>query len=156
MSNGTWNLPRPQSSDRWLHSCKTELTAMYALKSYPSRVLLSSIGAALLCSWVGSAFAKDTRPHLPNIVLIVAHDWAHMDLGVAGHPLLLTPNLDRLAREGVHFTQAFTPNPICMPSRAALLTGQDNWTNGCWFFGMPIKDTSRHFAQVLSEAGYET
>lgn len=92
----------------------------------------------------------------PNIVLIVADDWAYMDLGIAGHPLLKTPNLDRLARDGVHFTRAFTPNPICTPSRAALLTGQDNWTNGCWFFGMPIRDESRHFAQLLSEAGYET
>jgi len=79
-----------------------------------------------------------------------------MDLGIAGHTLLRTPNLDRLARDGVHFTGAFTPNPICTPSRAALLTGQDNWTNGCWFFGMPIRGKSRHFAQLLSEAGYET
>jgi arylsulfatase A-like enzyme len=79
-----------------------------------------------------------------------------MDLGSAGHPLLQTPHLDRLARDGVHFTRAFTPNPICTPSRAALLTGQDNWTNGCWFFGMPIREGSRHFAQLLSEAGYET
>jgi arylsulfatase A-like enzyme len=92
----------------------------------------------------------------PNLVLIVADDWAHMDLGAAGHPLLQTPHLDRLARDGVHFTRAFTPNPICTPSRAALLTGQDNWTNGCWFFGMPIRAQSRHFAQLLAEAGYET
>ncbi len=74
----------------------------------------------------------------PNIVLIVADDWAHNDLGIAGHPLLKTPNLDRLATEGVRFAKAFTPNPICTPSRAALLTGQDCWTNGCYFFGMPM------------------
>ena len=92
----------------------------------------------------------------PNIVLIVADDWAHMDLGIAGHPLLKTPNLDRLGAEGVRFTRAFTPNPICTPSRAALLTGQDCWTNGCYFFGMPIRPESKHFAQLLSWAGYET
>jgi arylsulfatase A-like enzyme len=79
-----------------------------------------------------------------------------MDLGSAGHPLLKTPNLDRLATEGVRFTRAFTPNPICTPSRAALLTGQDCWTNGCYFFGMPIRSQSKHFAQLLSKAGYET
>jgi arylsulfatase A-like enzyme len=79
-----------------------------------------------------------------------------MDLGIAGHPLLKTPNLDRLAAEGVRFTRAFTPNPICTPSRAALLTGQDCWTNGCYFFGMPIRPESKHFAQLFSQAGYET
>jgi arylsulfatase A-like enzyme len=92
----------------------------------------------------------------PNIVLIVGDDWAHNDLGIAGHPLLKTPNLDRLATEGVRFAKAFTPNPICTPSRAALLTGQDCWTNGCYFFGMPIKPESAHFAQLLAQAGYET
>jgi len=85
----------------------------------------------------------------------MADDWAYTDLGIAGHPLLRTPNLDRLARDGVLFTKAFTPNPICTPSRAALLTGQDNWTNGCWFFGMPIRSESTHFARLLSQAGYE-
>ena len=100
--------------------------------------------------------ASPKRGKKPNIVLIVADDWAHMDLGIAGHPLLKTPNLDRLAAEGVRFTRAFTPNPICTPSRAALLTGQDCWTNGCYFFGMPIRPESKHFAQLFSRAGYET
>ncbi|MCP4608370.1 MAG: sulfatase-like hydrolase/transferase [Planctomycetes bacterium] len=96
------------------------------------------------------------RTTRPNVVIIVGDDWAHMDLGSAGHRLLQTPNLDRLAREGVRFTRAFTPNPICTPSRAALLTGQDCWTNGCYFFGMPIRSQSNHFAQLFSEEGYET
>jgi arylsulfatase A-like enzyme len=103
----------------------------------------------------GPSIAGGGAPR-PNVVLIVADDWAHMDLGIAGRPLLKTPNLDRLARQGVRFATAFTPNPICTPSRAALLTGQDCWTNGCYFFGMPIRHQSRHFAQLLAEAGYET
>jgi arylsulfatase A-like enzyme len=91
-----------------------------------------------------------------NIVLIIADDWAHNDLGCAGHPVLKTPNLDRLAAEGVRFPTAFTPNPICTPSRAAFLTGQDCFTNGCYFFGMPIRESSVHFASVFAKAGYET
>lgn len=99
----------------------------------------------------------DRRGNEPaNVVLIVSDDQAHADLGVAGHPLLKTPNLDRLAREDVHFTHAFSPNPICTPSRAAILTGQDCWTNGCYFFGMPIKESSTQFAMLFSQAGYET
>jgi arylsulfatase A-like enzyme len=111
--------------------------------------VIGSLSLSAAVSW------SNERRRRPNIVLIVADDWAHTDLGIAGHPLLKTPNLDRLARGGAHFTHAFTPNPICTPSRAALLTGQDCWTNGCWFFGMPIRPSSEHFAQLLSQAGYE-
>ena len=119
----------------------------------PAR-LAGSLNLVFAGSSLRSASPK--RGKKPNIVLIVADDWAHMDLGIAGHPLLKTPNLDRLAAEGVRFTRAFTPNPICTPSRAALLTGQDSWTNGCYFFGMPIRPESKHFAQLFSQAGYET
>ena len=114
--------------------------------------LLGGVAAAAL----GRSFAAAGVQARPNIVFIIADDWAHSDLGVAGHPLLKTPNLDRLATEGVRFAKAFTPNPICTPSRAALLTGQDCWTNGCYFFGMPTKPESVHFARLLSQAGYET
>ena len=125
-------------------------------KRYQRRSFLQLMGGTLAASMLSPFISRGSRTTRPNIVLIVGDDWAHMDLGSAGHPLLKTPNLDRLASEGVRFTRAFTPNPICTPSRAALLTGQDCWTNGCYFFGMPIRTQSKHFAQLLSEAGYET
>ncbi len=130
--------------------------AMNTFKRCSRRDFLKCVGATAMGFSLGPVLADASRSNRPNIVLIVADDWAHTDIGIGGHPLLRTPNLDRLSRDGVRFTRAFTPNPICTPSRAALLTGQDNWTNGCWFFGMPIRSTSRHFAQLLSEAGYET
>jgi arylsulfatase A-like enzyme len=123
---------------------------------YKRREFLKLVGGVINSLSLSAAVGWSRERRKPNIVLVVADDWAHTDLGVAGHPLLKTPNLDRLARDGVHFTHAFTPNPICTPSRAALLTGQDCWTNGCWFFGMPIKKQSNHFARLLSQAGYET
>src|SRR4051812_20098563 len=61
----------------------------------------------------------------PNILLVHADQHRYDCLGAAGHPLIQTPSLDRLAREGVHFTHAFTPIPVCTPARASLLTG-------CW------------------------
>jgi len=125
-------------------------------KKYQRREFLKLAGGAMGMFSLSMALGRSRDTKRPNIVLIVADDWAYTDLGVAGHPILKTPNLDRLAREGVHFTHAFTPNPICTPSRAALLTGQDCWTNGCWFFGMPISQQSEHFARLLSQAGYET
>ena len=109
---------------------------------------------ALLSCQAGPA--KAVQGSRPNLLFIVADDMAHDDLEIAGHPILRTPHLDRLARTGVRFTHAFTPNPICTPSRAAILTGQDCYTNGCYFFGMPIKKESTQFAEVLSKAGYDT
>lgn len=125
-------------------------------RSTDRRAFLKSVGfgAASLAMPKPASTAANSGER-PNVLLIVADDQAHNDLGVAGHSLLKTPNLDRLAREGVHFTHAFSPNPICTPSRAALLTGQDCWTNGCYFFGLPIRDSSVQFATLFSRAGYE-
>ena len=59
----------------------------------------------------------------PNIVLIVVDDLRFDDIGAAGHPFVKTPNIDRLAREGARFLNAFATTPLCSPSRASILTG---------------------------------
>src|SRR3546814_714157 len=60
----------------------------------------------------------------PNILIILADDLGWGDLGCYGNAQVVTPHLDRLAREGMRFTQAYAPAPICSPSRAAILTGR--------------------------------
>ncbi|MEZ4621629.1 MAG: arylsulfatase [Caldilineaceae bacterium] len=62
----------------------------------------------------------DTRP---NILFICVDQWRADCLGFAGHPTVETPHLDRLAHEGINFTQAYTATPTCVPARAAILTG---------------------------------
>jgi arylsulfatase A-like enzyme len=74
----------------------------------------------LLSAMVGPAAASDKM----NIVVLYADDWRHDTLGVAGNPVVQTPNLDRLAAQGVRFTQNCVTTSICGVSRANLYTGQ--------------------------------
>ena len=59
----------------------------------------------------------------PNILFILIDDMGWMDLGCQGNPHVKTPNIDRFAMEGVRFTDAYAPAPVCSPTRAALMTG---------------------------------
>jgi arylsulfatase A-like enzyme len=68
-----------------------------------------------------AARGADSRP---NIIVIYADDLGYGDLGCYGHPTILTPNLDRLAAEGLRFTQFYSAAEVCTPSRAALMTGR--------------------------------
>ena len=94
-----------------------------------------------------------------NILLIHSDQHRYDCVGANGHPLVRTPNLDRLAREGMRFTHAFCPIPICAPSRASLLAGtwpcrHGSIVNAGTEAGAPLRDDIRAFTQILSEQGY--
>lgn len=107
----------------------------------------------------GAVFGAAGRK--PNIVMIYADDLGYGDLGCYGHPTIRTPNLDRMAREGMRFTQWYSAAPVCTPSRAALLTGRYPVRSGLTRVLFPqstggIPESETTMAQVLRGAGYRT
>jgi N-acetylglucosamine-6-sulfatase len=94
----------------------------------------------------------------PNVVVILVDDLRWDDIRVAGHPFVETPNIDRVAREGARFLNAFAATPLCSPSRASILTGQHIHTNG--IIDNTARDSASHrlktFAIPLQAAGYRT
>ena len=80
--------------------------------------------ALLLALCAFPAAAHDTRPERPNIVLILGDDLGSRDMGFQGSREIPTPNIDRIAAEGVSFPQAYATHQVCGPSRAGLMTGK--------------------------------
>ncbi len=106
----------------------------------------------------GSAALAAPRP--PNVVVIYADDLGYGDLGCYGSPLR-TPNLDRIAAEGVRFTHHYSAAPACSPSRSALLTGRYPTRVGVPHVLMPpdrtgLADGETTIAQMLKPLGYRT
>ncbi|MCJ8733143.1 hypothetical protein PDJAM_G00219860 [Pangasius djambal] len=99
---------------------------------------------------------------LPNFVLLFADDLGYGDLGFSAHPTSLTPNLDRLAADGLRFTDFYSTSPVCSPSRASLLTGRYQTRSGIYpgvlypdsIGGLPLNETT--IAEVLKPLGYAT
>lgn len=90
----------------------------------------------------------------PNILLIVTDQQRWDALGANGNGDILTPNLDRLAAAGVNFDHCFVQNPVCMPSRASLLTGQYPGTLGITHMGVPVPPETITLPRLLRNAGY--
>ncbi len=91
----------------------------------------------------------------PNILLLLADNWAWPHCGIGGDTAVKTPAFDKLAQEGIHFTHAFSPNPSCSPARSWLLTGQETHRLGSAanLYG-PLSSSFPTFVRLLEEAGY--
>jgi arylsulfatase A-like enzyme len=111
---------------------------------------LTALFTGLSCI-LGAAATITAAPARPNIIFIMADDHAAHAIGAYGSHVNTTPNIDRLAREGVRFDHVFATNSICTPSRAAILTGQYSHINGVTVFNR--FDSTRQTAPKLLQAG---
>ncbi len=140
-------------------------TRQKTLRLAPARIW-PALGAAmsllLLAGACGPAKEPESAPR-PNIVLIVADDLGYGDLGSYGQKNIQTPVLDRMAREGMRFTNHYAGSTVCAPSRCALMTGFH--TGHAVVRGNrevkpmgqhPLPDETVTIAEVLKQAGYRT
>ncbi|QDT36547.1 sulfatase-like hydrolase/transferase [Stratiformator vulcanicus] len=126
----------------------------------PQSAVIAAVALALCVSHCVADAADHPRPNIPrpNIIVILVDDLRWDDIGCAGHPIVRTPHIDRLAYEGARFRNAFCNTPLCSPARACLLTGLYTKNHG-------IRDNTdrseqsyrlQTFPRELQAAGYET
>lgn len=119
--------------------------------------------------FMGCTAPDKTNQQRPNIIYILADDLGYGELGAYGQEKIKTPHLDRLAAEGMRFTQHYTGAPVCAPSRYMFLTGTHAghaYIRGNYELGqfedkneggqMPIPETTPTLAKMLKNAGYQT
>jgi len=127
------------------------------MKEIPMKLrhVLTVLVIGLALTPMGASRAQQQTRSRPNILLAIADDWSFGHAGVYGCNWVKTPAFDRVAREGVLFTNAFTSNPKCSPSRASMLTGRNTWQ---------LKEAVNHisifpndfavYPDLLEKAGY--
>lgn len=123
------------------------------------RQFLKTAGAAAGLSLLGGCATERfaTRSGQPNIIYILADDLGYGDLGCYGQKRIATPNLDRMAAEGMRFTQHYAGDTVCAPSRCVLMTGLD--TGHCRIRGnrlVPLLGEDVTVAELLKQDGYAT
>jgi arylsulfatase A-like enzyme len=92
----------------------------------------------------------------PNILVILTDQQRFDTIHALGNPVIRTPNLDRLVREGTSFTSAYTPSPVCVPARNSLLTGRYPHNTGCFDLSDIMPESAQWLPQLLGDAGYRT
>ncbi|HGY55970.1 MAG TPA: hypothetical protein ENK44_09725 [Caldithrix abyssi] len=119
---------------------------------------LRSIFFIFLLMYSAAAYAQSSKL---NILLILVDDLGYGDLACYGNPYISTPNLDRLAGEGMRFTNFYSPSPLCSPSRAGILTGRTPYRSGIKSWIPEGEDIYLHeqeitLATLLKKEGYQT
>ncbi|MCT4588746.1 MAG: sulfatase [Carboxylicivirga sp.] len=100
--------------------------------------------------------ANENKSNAPNILFIMTDDHTTQAMSCYGSELISTPNLDRIANEGMRFDNCYVTNAICAPSRAVILTGKHSHLNGVTDNAKVFDGTQQTYPKLLQKAGYQT
>ncbi len=120
---------------------------------------LTALPILLLMTATFHAAAQSVPPAKPNILFVIVDDLGYGDLGCYGQKTIRTPVLDKLAAEGIRFTQHYSGSTVCAPSRSTLMTGLDTgstWLRGNGVFELRPDPEDLTVATLLKRAGYRT
>jgi arylsulfatase A-like enzyme len=120
-----------------------------------SKVILGILAGVCLVGVLSFSF-KPKKPKRPNILFIMSDDHAYQAISAYSNKLITTPNIDRIANEGMLFSNACVTNSICAPSRAVILTGKHSHINGKVDNYFPFDTNNVTFPQILQANGYQT
>jgi len=123
------------------------------MRNLKLNILLSPFIFLLFLSGCGN---PDGSEEPPNIIFIFSDDHASHAVSAYGSEIIETPNIDRIADEGILFQNAFVTNSICAPSRAVLLTGKHSHINGKLTNSQVFDGTQMTYPKLLQDAGYQT
>ncbi len=115
-----------------------------------------TIFVIILLTECGGQKEKIKKYERPNIILIISDDHAYQAISAYQHNLIATPNIDRIAQQGMLFSNACVSNSICAPSRATILTGKHSHLNGKIDNRLPFDTTNITFPILFQQAGYQT
>lgn len=116
---------------------------------------MAGVGLAALSTGAFAATGSSAGKK-PNILFLMTDQHRADCIGCDGNQVIKTPNLDRIAREGARFSQAYSTTPTCIPARAAILTGQSPWHHGQIGYGQVAERYPFELPRALNEAGYYT
>jgi len=132
------------------------------------KVILFSAGI-ILSVFLSAQTTQQKTKQKPNVIYIYADDMGYGELGCYGQQKIKTPHLDKIAREGIRFTQHYTSTPVCAPARAMLMTGRHgghSYIRGNYELGgfadsteggqMPLPEGTFTIAHLMKKAGYTT
>ena len=108
-----------------------------------------------LCFLISSCDNKKKSDY-PNIILVMTDDQGWGQTGYYNHPLLKTPNLDLMAKNGLRLDRFYAGAPQCSPTRASVLTGRNNDRTGVFYHGYSLNKNEVTIAQELKKIGYNT
>jgi arylsulfatase A-like enzyme len=133
----------------------------YSVRSLGSRFAMIMLLAGGLQAADRSSCATmiDANTYLnrrPSVLLILPDQWRGQDIGCMGNPDVRTPNLDRLASQGILFRNTFANTPVCCPARAILLTGKYAHQNGMVANDLRLRESETTIAEILAAQGYRT